>query len=289
MAAGALRPPGAAAAAGVLSDFEKPAWCGDRDCPRFELVTEGEDYETRRYEEALWVHTRIKDLPQDEATFRARAEGYLQLPAGRVGGRRSGAPSIKPHPWYPPRPAQGYALLHEYFNKGNKDEKEIQMGVPWAYNISIHHRHGRHHRRSESAVRAWLPRWLGGAPCDELERHRERRVDMVMKAYLDGKEEPPEPTSEHVHVDRFPAWTAHVRAFDGFPTKRRFMKHFGRLLRALDDADEGYGRRWAVFSVYNFPHELENRHNEVLLPADEGEGERGGGGWWERVRALRGP
>jgi hypothetical protein len=43
----------------------------------------------------------------------------------------------------------------------------------------------------------------------------------------------------------------------------RFAEHYEDLMSALEEAGEDYENKWAVFSVYNAPWELKDRHNEV--------------------------
>lgn len=61
-------------------------------------------------------------------------------------------------------------------------------------------------------------------------------------------------------------------------------------MSALRKEDEDYSAGWGVYSMYNDPKELEDRHNEVLLPAME-EKEDGGaaaaGGRKAGPRAVR--
>ena len=45
----------------------------------------------------------------------------------------------------------------------------------------------------------------------------------------------------------------------------RFAEHYEDLISALEEAGEDYENKWAVFSVYNAPWELKDRHNEVSI------------------------
>merc|ERR1711976_27761 len=40
----------------------KPSFCKNLDCPRFAVLQQGEDFELRQYEEALWVSTEAETI-----------------------------------------------------------------------------------------------------------------------------------------------------------------------------------------------------------------------------------
>merc|ERR1711893_199687 len=40
----------------------KPSFCKNLDCPRFNVLLQGEDYELREYEQALWVSTEAESI-----------------------------------------------------------------------------------------------------------------------------------------------------------------------------------------------------------------------------------
>ena len=82
-------------------------------------MSEGEEYETRRYEPAVWATTTVRDVDSHE-------EGVMRA----------------------------YALLADYFAKGNEEEKEIPMAVPVALNVS---RMSRCYSRCPRRRRHWAP------------------------------------------------------------------------------------------------------------------------------------
>jgi hypothetical protein len=47
------------------------------------------------------------------------------------------------------------------------------------------------------------------------------------------------------------------------------MEHYEALVDALDEDNEEYSKEWSVLSIYDEPHQLEDRHNEILLPAEK--------------------
>lgn len=167
---------------------------------------------------------------------------------------------------------KSFALLFDYFN-GNNDRQEVMpMTAPVAYNITI--RHSEHKKKLlNCGFMQSLKHGLGFDKHKKKHCHGHKIEHMHIKFYLpytyqDGPAMPPKPNnSKEVAVDRFPAWHSHVRSFEGFPTPLKFMEHFEALTDRLDEKDEDYSTQWAVFSVYNSPTELEDRHNEVLLPA----------------------
>lgn len=48
--------------AAQVSQWAKPKWCKERDCPRFELINDAKGYQTRKYEPAIWVSGKPWDL-----------------------------------------------------------------------------------------------------------------------------------------------------------------------------------------------------------------------------------
>ncbi|KAL4436820.1 hypothetical protein ABPG75_003959 [Micractinium tetrahymenae] len=104
--------------------------------------------------------------------------------------------------------------------------------------------------------------------------HVQRRRRQHMDIYQDGTEQPPKPNSKHVHVDKFPAWTAHVRGFEGWPTAANFRKHANKLMKYLEEDDKDFLEDWFVCSIYDPPTELFNRYNEVLYSAEAGHKKR---------------
>ncbi|KAL4432584.1 hypothetical protein ABPG77_000521 [Micractinium sp. CCAP 211/92] len=86
-----------------LHCWEKPSFCKERDCPRFETVDKADGYETRKYEEAVWAWVEFEDVrdPQ-EATM------------------------------------MGVAELFNYFAGNNSESKQIEMGTPLARNFSVY-------------------------------------------------------------------------------------------------------------------------------------------------------
>ncbi|GAB4818132.1 hypothetical protein N2152v2_005178 [Parachlorella kessleri] len=247
-------------------DWEKPEWCRDHDCPKFKVVNSADGYETRTYEPATWAYVKMKGVRHpDEAVM------------------------------------EGFAHLFKYINGDNEAGDNIPMTVPVAHNMSLHHRrrHGANHQahrmmaptaglpldvdplmsfetspaeRAEEAAKGVIS-WLKGLVERGRGRRREREIDITVKFFLPyayqegGDKEAPKPKSDEVKVQEFPEWTAHVRSFDGFPSAHSFMENYRELVDALEDDDQDYSNDWAVFSIYNGPTELENRHNEVLLPA----------------------
>ncbi|KAL4436819.1 hypothetical protein ABPG75_003958 [Micractinium tetrahymenae] len=164
-----------AAARGLpVADWEKPPFCKDRDCPRFETVKKADGYETRKYEEAIWAWVEFEDVrdPQEATMI-------------------------------------GVAELVNYLSGNNSESKQIEMGTPLARNFSVYE--GRHSDGSTSAL------------------------------------------------GRFPAWTAHVRGFEGWPTAANFRKHANKLMKYLEEDDKDF----LEDCIYDPPTELFNRYNEA--------------------------
>ncbi|EFN55487.1 hypothetical protein CHLNCDRAFT_133859 [Chlorella variabilis] len=206
---------------GVAAQWKQPAFCKDWDCPKYEEVEKADGYETRKYEEAMWAWVQAKGDDMEESVLMSDAA------LAGAGGMAT---------------LQAHAELLAYFNGANKGSKTIPMGTPMAHNIS------RRDRKGDVA--------------EALGRKRKEDVEVTVKMYLpynfqEGKEEAPKPSSKNVKVDKFPEWTAHVRSFDGFPTRRKFKEHARTLMDYLEEDNKDYSDEWAVF-----------RHNEVLFPAE---------------------
>jgi hypothetical protein len=83
-------------------EWSKPEFCKARDCPRFELVEDNDDYNTRKYASALWAWVQTKETRDPEEAV-----------------------------------ARAFALLSNYFLGQNDQQVAIPMTTPVAHNISL--------------------------------------------------------------------------------------------------------------------------------------------------------
>jgi len=70
----------AAIAPPTISVSQKPEFCGDLDCPAFDVIKSGVGYEVRKYATAHWISVNItKDGARGEGYHKALTEGFALL------------------------------------------------------------------------------------------------------------------------------------------------------------------------------------------------------------------
>ncbi|KAI7838383.1 hypothetical protein COHA_007840 [Chlorella ohadii] len=202
---------GAAAAAAANDDWKKPDFCGQRDCPRFQLrrplrsghaatraavqqrlglrrlclrllsscpaqLEKGDGYETRRFNASWWVWTRFEDVSGwdvEEAASSKLFNYVLRHSFTRAFLRvvYSAADPACPLSHYS---LQASAEVFNYFLGGNKDQKTIEMGAPLAHNFTMRE------RKAGWGPGDWAP--SGWTTVDR--RKGKPHLDVTVKMYL---------------------------------------------------------------------------------------------------------
>jgi hypothetical protein len=79
--------------------------------------------------------------------------------------------------------------------------------------------------------------------------------------------DPPKPTSADVYIERVPASRYYVTSYGGWSSQQVMLNKADELLKQLGRLGKRYDTSVFYTAGYDSPYRLEDRHNEVWVPA----------------------
>ncbi|KAL4451595.1 hypothetical protein ABPG75_007257 [Micractinium tetrahymenae] len=147
--------------------------------------------------------------------------------------------------------AKGSSRLMKYFKGSNTEEKTFNLTTPTLAELKP--KEGGKGKQGNYSFSLWLP--------TELQASQQAPPgESVCK-------DTPEPTDAELKVIEYPSMEVYVRVFSGFATEGRALDEASTLMDTLDEEGRDFGEDVVWLAVYDPPQKLQQRHNEVHIPA----------------------